>query len=551
MSALKWLCIATLILLVPGAYTMANDTFHAVTLVDPDNPVSPEWLQKAGIDYVYTSAPRQMDTDANGEPVLPEKQGEQWNRLQATYAGTGIKILVMSNYYQHPPEGAEAVDCAGETLDMACLYQDEFYEWMRQVIIEQAKAYSRYNIFGGFVFDDGWGTRVDACYCDTCRELFAGEYGKEPPPFEVHRGTGVIDDDDALLEWEEFQRAAYDRYVREQSEAVRSVSDDLLMFTIPSDSYFYGRLLHMNAAREELADDAGALIQRIERCQVEDWFLYQSFPLPRLPEADEEGLQHFGVGIHITAQSPKLILSTEGPFAPTRARLQMMSPDEIAQMARITITEGANAVCYWVSGHYTALYPDGYDGMAEVYDDLQAVGDLLADREPVSPEVGLLYSTTTEVMEQPWQENTAERWQHLHSVEGTAFALLRGNIPFRIVMEDQIADGALEGLKALVVPSARFLSQSAHRAINAAAEDGLAVCVCGPCVEIDRSMNIPYDVAYWHRRVQKGYRQRSYLDAQYIDACSDMLPLLRDNSDLDVSVASDAEIGKIYSAGEN
>ncbi|MFO7945896.1 MAG: hypothetical protein R6V19_03655 [Armatimonadota bacterium] len=60
-----------------------------------------------------------------------------------------------------------------------------------------------------------------------------------------------------------------------------------------------------------------------------------------------------------------------------------------------------------------------------------------------------------------------------------------------------------------------------------------------------------YDVTYWHRRIREGYRQRSYLDAQYIDACSDLLPLLRDNSDLDVSVASDAGVGKIYSAGDD
>ncbi len=530
---------------------MADERFHAVTLVDPNNPVPAEWLQKAGIDYVYTGGALGMETGPDGKPRVPEKHRAGWEKMQNEYAGSGIKVLIMGQYYDNNPDGTDAVDVSGTKIEMACLYQDKFYDWMREVIIAQAKAYAEFDIFGGFMFDDGVQTRVDCCYCDTCRALFKEQYGKEPPPFEVQQGTGVVADVDVLLQWEEFQRKPYNRYVKAQAEAVRSVSDDLLMITIPSDSYYYGRLLNANLKREQLRRSSGALIQRIERIQVKNWYLYQAFPLPRLPEAGEQGLQHWGVGCHISANSPKLILSTEGPFLQHLSRMQVMSPDEIGQMAKITVTEGANAMCYWQSGGYTAYYPEGYDGMAAAYADILKVQDMLLAREPYSAQVGLLYSTTTEVMEQPWETNLNERWVHLHSFEGTGFALMRGNIWYRVVMEDEIADGALEGLTVLILPAARYLSASAHQAIERAVTAGLEVYTADECADLAGAQSVDYDVTYWHRHIQAGYRQIKHLNTQYAEAEKELLPLVREQIALPVSVSSRMGISRLYNVGDD
>ncbi len=534
--------------LVPsgGLSTMVEIRFHGITLVDPANPVPAEWLQRAGIEYVYTNGTLTIETGPDGTPCLPEKERAGWERLQAEYGDTGIKVLIMSNYYAHNPEGTDAHDCEGNRIEMACLQSDQFYAWLADTITAQAKAYSAYSVFGGFAFDDGWGVRVDCDYCDTCTRLFKEHYGKEPPAFEVHKGTGVVDDDDALLQWEQFQREGLIRYPREQSQAVRSVSEDLAMYTIPSDSYYYGRLLNANMQRVDLPRSASALIQRIERAQVKNWFIFQAFPFPRVPEADEQGLQHFAVGCHFTANSPKLVLCTEGPFLQSYNRTQMMSPDEISQMAKITITEGGEAICYWCSGAMAAEYPEGFDGMATAYRDIVQIQELAAIRTPARVEVGLLYSTTTETLEQPWETNLAERWVHLHSFEATAFALLRGNVAFRIVMEDEIADGALDGLQALVLPSVRFLSASAHEAITRAAVNGTAVLVAGECVEIDNAHPLDYDVTFWHRMIRSGYRLRSNMDAHYQEAERGLLPLLRRLVDQEVTVHSPMGISKLY-----
>jgi len=537
------------LMLAGGSVAMADGKFHAVTLVNPNDPVPADWLRKAGIDYVYTGAPVKMARAQDGQPEIPKTHRAGWDRMQKEYSATGIKVLIMSNYYTRNPRGTEAYDVGGRRLGMACLYQAGFYEWMRPTIVAQARAYGKYSIFGGFAFDDGWGTRVDACYCGTCKRMFKEEYGKEPPPFEVHEGTGIVPDDEAILQWEKFQRKAYDRYVKVQSEAVRSVSNDLLMLTIPSDSFFYGRLLNANMRREALKPNAGALIQRIERLQVKNWFLYQSFPFPRLPEAGEEGLQPWGVGQHITANSPKLVLCTEGPFIQHRSRVQMMSPSEIEQMAKITITEGANAICYWVSGAYSICHPRGYDGMAAVQSDVAKVGQMLMARNPYPAGVGLLYSTTTEVMEQPWRTNLSERWTHLHSFEGTAYSLLRGNVWYRVVMEDEIAGGALDGLKALILPGARFLSESAHGAIEKAGAAGMKVYTAGSCAPIAGAEAVDYDVRYWHRQIQAGYRQRKYLDSHYAGAEKDLLPRVRHQVNPPATISSPMGISKLYNVG--
>jgi len=530
---------------------MADRAFCGVTLIDVGNPVPGEWLKEAGISLVYTSAPLAMADDDAGVPRVPAAVRARWQELERVYGGTGVKVLIMSNYYCRNPDGTDAVDVSGRTVDMACLNNDAFHAWMRKAIVDQAKAYAEFGVFGGFVFDDGWGTRVDCCYCDVCRELFQTQTGQEPPPFDVCDGTAPVADDDVRLQWDAFQRRAYQRYVRVQADAVRTVSDELMMLTIPSDSFFYGRLLNANLSREELPLKHSALLQRIERLQVKQWHLYQSFPLPRLPELGEEGLQPWGTGAHFTANSPKLVLSTEGPFIQHTARMQMMSPTEIEQMARITITEGASAICYWASGAHTAYYPEGFDGMAAVYTDIERIQDVLSARTKCPAQVGLLYSTTTEVLEQPWRTNLSERWVHLHSFEAAAWAMLRGNVWHRPIMEDELTRGSLAGLNAVVVASTRFLTNNALRVLEDAAADGVAVVCIGECLPIKGAQSVDCDITLWHRCIQAGYRQTANLDRQYDEAERHMLPALRTLLDPPLRVSSPMGISQLYRVDED
>ncbi|MGD9495079.1 MAG: hypothetical protein AB7Y46_02090 [Armatimonadota bacterium] len=463
------------------------------------------------------------------------------------YEGTGVRVLVMGNFYINPDQQYQAVDVFGRRHPMACFRQPGFLDAMRARIGDLARALGRYPAFGGFVLDDGAHVRVDCCYCELCREQFRAQFGLEPPPFEPVVGTRRVADSDAVLAWEQFQRESWEVYLRTQSEAVRAVSPDLLMVTIPSDSFFYGRFLSVEVAPQDTPLGHSGRLQRIERMQVRHWTIFQSFPLARLPEAGESGLQPWAVGAHITSQSPKMLMQCEGPYAPTYERVQYMSPAEIERMARLTIAEGANGLCYWTPARTLPFYPAAFDAMSEVSREVEQIEDVLVRRTPLEQPIGLLYSTTTEVMEQPWRTNTAERWQHLHAFEGLAYALRRCNIPFAIVMEDELTPERLRRFEALVLPSVRFLTETGARAIESAiAQTGLRAFAAGECLSLRGMIASGCDPLIWHRWASRGYRQERYADEQAAELRNTLGHHLEPLIAAPARVYSERAVGQLY-----
>jgi len=69
-----------------------------------------------------------------------------------------------------------------------------------------------------------------------------------------------------------------------------------------------------------------------------------------------------------------------------------MSPAEIQRMARVTLTEGAKAICFWTSAKTLPYYTEAFDALAPVYADIKEIEDILMQRRPVPASVGLLYS---------------------------------------------------------------------------------------------------------------------------------------------------------------
>ncbi len=551
-TCLIWLPLAVIVLSTLGAPALEGETivrsegYHAVTLLDLDNPIAPALLERAGVDYLYASAPV-VEPGPDGRAVIAEAQRERWERVLSLYEGSGTRILLMGNFYVNPAQEHRAIDFFGREHPMACLRREGFLEAMRERIASIAQAFSAYPAFGGFVFDDGTHVRVDCCYCPECLQQFAAAHGVPPPAFEPRKPIRHLREDDPILLWEAFQQESWQVYLRAQSEAVRSVSSDLLMLTIPSDSYFYGRFLSVRVAREESVLGHSGLLQRIERIQPRHWGIFQSFPLARVPEADESGLQPWATGTHITAQSPKMLIDCEGPYAPVYSRIQYMSPAEIERMARITLTEGANSICYWASAATLPSYPDALDSLAEVYRDVVRIEEALTRRTPVPSSIGLLYSTTTETMEQPWEHETSERWVHLHAWEGLAYSMERCNLPFGPVMEGEITPEMLNSLKGLVLPAVRWLPEEVLEVIeDAIAHHGLRVYSAGDCLPIRGMIATNCDPLIWHNRARRGYRQQRYADEQWHEFRTtlgqQLLPLI----DAPVQVYSERAVGRVY-----
>lgn len=537
--------LLTTVLLQEAGAMRGDERYHAVTLLDLAKPLPVEWLRQAGIDYVYTSAGIPIETGADGKPAFAASQREAFERVFELYRGTGVKVLLMSQLYTRGPEATRSVDYFGRTHDVACFRQPAFQQWLRQTIRDMATVLSGYEAFGGFMFDDGVHVRVDCCYCDLCREQFRAQYGIEPPPFEPHSGTGRVEDDDPVLLWERFQRESFEIYLRTQSAAARSVSDALLMVTIPSDAYYFGRFLNLEVAPEQSPLGAGALLQRIERLHPRHWQIFYTFPMARLPEATETGLQRWAIGNHITAHSARIMSQPEGPYAPGYGRVQYMSPAEIQRMARISIAEGANAICFWSAANSLPSYPQAFQALAPVYQDVEKIEGLLTQRRELPATVGLLYSTTTETFEQPWTHNTNERWQHLHAFEGLAYSLRRSNLHFQVIMEDEVTPQRLKSLRALVLPAVRFLTQSAASGLEQAAAEGLALLTAGPCLPLRGAVATDCNPHVFRRAAVQGYHQEQYLNEQWLEVQRRLLPVLEPHVQAPVRVYGDQVVGQI------
>jgi hypothetical protein len=515
--------------------------------VDYRDPIPPALLKKAGIDHVYVGVglPVRKDRDT-GKPSLDPKVKEPLERFLKLYGDHGIKVLLESNFYARPPKGTECVDAHGRTIRMGCFNNDAFLSWMGQAIRDMAQYFSAYEAFGGFLFDDGVQVRVDCCYCDTCRRLFREKHGIDPPPFEPGEETARLAPDDPRLLWDAFQRQAYARYQRAQAEAARSVSEKLVLATIPSDSYFFGRHLNAQLARDATAPTNSARIQRIDRLHVRHWHIFQSFPIPRVVP-DGTGQEPWAIGCHLTTPSPCMIFHHGGPQIETMGRQQFLSPAEIRRLLRTTLAEGADAIGFWESARAIPHYPDAFDAIGSVGAEARGLDAVLLEREPFPSRLALLYSTASEIAQQPWRENTIERWRHLHAFEAMAYALTRRSIQFHVVLDSELDEKALAAIDVLVLTGVTHLSRPvAERVEKAITTQKLTVLTDPVSLPLDGAKACRFNPDYWLKRQQQGYRQSRYLDQQAHEIAAKVVPQLRLFSLQPVQVASESCFVKLF-----
>ncbi|MEW6358503.1 MAG: hypothetical protein AB1696_19370 [Planctomycetota bacterium] len=489
------------------------DDFPLSCVVDYHSPVLPELLKQAGIQRVYISIGFPVQS-VEGKPALDPKVKPELEDFLRLYGQGGVKVLVASGYYAKPPKGAECVDFWGRTVEIGCFNNEKFLDWMAEQIKNIALVLREYEAFDGFMFDDGVHVRVDCCYCDTCKRLFREKHGIEPPPFEPYKGDARLAPDDPRLLWDAFHQEAYNRYLRTQAKAAQSVSDKLFLATIPSDSYFYGRQLSSDVPPAETETKSSARLQRIDRIQVRRWHIFQSFPFLKIV-ADGTGREPFGVGTHLTTPSPKIIMHHEGPFIEQMGRQQFLSPAEISRQMRTIIAEGASAICFWENSRAFPHYPDAFTAVGQVVADVKKVEKAMEERKPYPARIGLLYSTATEIIQQPWMKNTLERWRHLHCFEAMAYAMTRMSIQFRILFDSDLANGVPSDLDALILTGVTHLTKPVAEGVEKAIADrGLKVLTDPTCLPIKGAEVCEFDTSIWFESQLRGYRQVRHLDHQ-------------------------------------
>ena len=496
-------------------------------VVNYRNPVTPELLKQAGIDTVYIGVGVPLAPAPGGDhPALDPDVQPALDEFMALYADHGIRVLIESNLYSRAPKGTECVDAAGRTVRIGCFNNERFLEWMSQTVRDLATVFVQYDAFAGFLFDDGVQVRCDCCYCEVCTRAFRDRHGMPPPEFTPAEGTAQIDGRDPRLLWDAFHQDAYSRYLRTQAKAATDVSAALLCLTIPSDSFFFGRHLNSTAARNATPLTAAARLQRIDRYHVRDWRTFQSFPVLRVVPHGS-GREAYATGCHLTTPSPCMILQQEGPLFETHGRQQFLSPGEISRLIRTTVAEGADALGFWENSNVFPHYSQGFQAIGSAAADLERVRPLLRDRRPFPAKVGLLYSTTTEILQQPWSHNTLERWRHLHAFEGCAFALTRASIQFRTLLDSDLGDEVLDDLSVLILPGVTHLTTDVAERIEQAADAGGLTVLADPTSLQLRAANlVRFDAHFWFRSQLEGYRHQVRLMEQAGEVLSHLLPRL-------------------------
>lgn len=109
--------------------------------------------------------------------------------------------------------------------------------------------------------------------------------------------------------------------------------------------------------------------------------------------------------------------------------------------------------------------PTGKEELAETFDHIQAVQEILADAEPVRY-AALLHSLTTHRL-YPGRFDEA--------FEGMYRLLFESHVPFDVLNEAGVQQGKLEGYKVLVIPDAVSLADRTVDAIRGAVEGGLGL----------------------------------------------------------------------------
>ena len=523
------------------------EEFPLACTVDYRSPVPPDLLKKAGIRHVYVYIGMPLKSDpATGRRALDEKIKPQLDEFFRLYGDNGIKVLLVSGFYTRPPKGTECVDCGGRTIMEGCFNNRAFLDAMAKDIKDMAEVFSAYPAFAGFCFDDGVHVRVDCCYCDTCKRLFKEKYDIEPPAFAPDAGAARLDAKDPRLLWDAFHREAYATYMKTQAGAANAVSSKLLCVTIPSDSYFYGRHLSTEVPQKDTSPGADARLQRIERIQVRDWHIFQSFPFPMVVK-DGSGLRPYGVGCHLTEPSPKMILHSEGPLIEAAGRQQFMSPAEIARMMRTTVAEGANRICFWNNARALSSYPEGLEAVGAVSADVNKIMNVLNERQAFPARVGLLYSTATEIVQQPWRKNTLERWRHLHAFEAMAYALTRRSVQFRVVFDDELDETTLSGLNVVILTGVTHLTNPVAEMLEKGVANGKLRVLSDPASLPIRGAKVcDFDQGFWFNKQLKGYRQVRYLDQQAEEIWKTILPALDLTRPQPAAISSDTCFAKIF-----
>ncbi len=331
-----------------------------------------------------------------------------------------VYCVVQGNGYplrNHPEYDMKGID--GARLGRIC-FNSNYIEHAKAVLNEMLA----YDIDGLHIdmLDQGFGPPY-GCWCESCKKLFKIEYGKEIP------SSVTWDEDwDRMLE---FRYNTSDRFEKELYRYVKSIKPNVTVD-----------------------------------------FNYHGYP-PFSFELGQRPVQHSDNGDFVTGETGVWGFSASGVSQTTRF-LAASTPGQRYQvvmqrgvrMYHDQTTRPLNDMRWEMftllahGGQVTMVDKTPYDGSLDrvAYQRFEILfNEALAKREhfgqPHYAEVGLYYSHRT----RDWYAKE-EAWRYQQSFNGSHVACVYEHIPYKVVLDENLALNTLEKISTLILPNAAILS---------------------------------------------------------------------------------------------
>jgi hypothetical protein len=128
--------------------------------------------------------------------------------------------------------------------------------------------------------------------------------------------------------------------------------------------------------------------------------------------------------------------------------------------------------------------------------------------------VAVFYSTTTRAFADIWRKNPIERYRHLHECDALAYYLFRKNIPFEVILENEIETvDDLKKFHLIISAGLNYLSSEKASLLKGYINNGGSFII-DKSSSVQLGKKVGFDADNWYKMVEKGCQRASDMEYQ-------------------------------------